>query len=76
MKKSIFNYNEFLEPICKLLTNHKHCKYIGCTQDFIDRGYKYPNRSDFYYKCKICGYVFFNHKISKEDLEKLKRGEL
>lgn len=72
-KKNIFDYNRLLKPICELLTNHKHCKLISWTDDFYRRNYKYPNRSDFYYKCKICGYVFFNHNVSKENLEKIKQ---
>lgn len=73
--KNVFGYNQWLEPICKKVTGHKHCKLVGCTRKFIDSGYKYPNRNDFYYKCKICGYVFFNHKVSKEDIEKIKEWE-
>lgn len=72
-KKDIFDYNSFLKPICELLTNHRHKEIIFFSDDFRRRGYKYPNRSDFYYKCKICGYVFFNNKINKEDLEKIKQ---
>ena len=71
-RKNIFNYNRFLKPICGILTHHKHCTFIGCDNSFITNGYKYPNRYDFYYKCNICGYIFFTHNISKEDLEKLK----
>ena len=70
--KDIFNYNRLLKPICERLTNHKHCRLIAWTDDFAKRDFKYPNRSDFYYKCKICGWTFFNHKVSKEDLEYIK----
>lgn len=69
---NIFKH-KWYKPICEKITNHKYCKLISYTKDFEDRGFKYPNRSDFYYKCKICGYVFFNHHISKEDLEKIKK---
>ena len=70
--KDIFNYNRLLKPICERLTHHKHRELISWTDDFVKRGFKYPNRSDFYYKCKICGWTFFNHKVSKEDLEYIK----
>ena len=73
--KDIFNYNRLLKPICEKLTHHKHRKLISWTDDFVKRGFKYPNRSDFYYKCKICGWTFFNHKVSKEDLEYIKKWE-
>jgi len=73
MSKDIFDYNTFLEPICKVLTNHRYNKLVGWTDKFSKNGYKYPNRNDFYYKCKICGYVFFNHKVSKEDIEFIKK---
>ena len=72
MSKDIFSYNRILKPICEKLTNHKHKKLIAWTEDFEKRNFKYPNRSDFHYKCKICGYVFFNHKVSKEDIEYIK----
>ena len=71
-KKELFQTRWWLKPICGLITNHKHRKLIGWGQSFSDGGYKYPNRHDFYYKCKICGYVFFNHKPTKEDLEFIK----
>ena len=66
--KDIFNYNRVLKPICEKLTDHKHRRLIGWKN-----GYKYANRHDFYYKCKICGYVFFNHKPTKKDLEFIKK---
>ncbi len=72
--KDVFKTRTWLVPICKLLTKHKHRELIGCSEDFIERGYKYPNHSDFYYKCKICGWVFFNHNVSEKDLEKIKNG--
>lgn len=74
-KQNLFRYSAILEPICEKITNHKFCKLIGWTHDFVDRNFKYPNRSDFYYKCKICGYVFFNHQVTKQDLEKIKNWE-
>ena len=70
--KDIFSYNSFLKPICELITNHKHRRLISWDASFSDGGYKYANRHDFYYKCKICGYVFFNHSPRKEDLEYIK----
>lgn len=73
MSKNIFSYNRFLKPICGLLTNHRHKKLISWTSSFSTGGYKYMNRNDFYYKCKICGYVFFNHHVSDKDLEYIKR---
>ena len=73
--RNVFSEIRFLVPICEKLTGHKHRRFIGCTKKFIDSGYKYPNRNDFYYKCKICGCVFFTHKISKEDIEKIKQWE-
>lgn len=68
----LFHVRWWLKPICEKLTNHKHNKLVMWDSDFEERDYKYPNRSAFYYKCNICGYVFFNHHISKEDLEKIK----
>jgi len=66
------NIHCWLIPICEKLTHHKHCRFVGCDEDFIKGGYKYQNRHDFFYKCKICGDVFFTHKIRQDDLEKLK----
>ena len=71
-EKSEFDYNRFLKPICEVLTDHKHRKLIAWDEPFSDGGCKYPNRHDFYYKCKVCGYVFFNHKPRKEDLKFIK----
>lgn len=71
-KKDIFDYNALLKPFCKFFTNHKHRRLISWDSSFSEGGYKYANRHDFYYKCKICGYVFFNHHVSKEDLEYIK----
>ena len=71
--KDIFNYNRVLKPICEKLTDHKHRRLIGWDESFSKNGYKYANRHDFYYKCKICGYVFFNHKPTKKDLEFIKK---
>ena len=73
MGKDTFKTRWWIKPICERITKHRHRELISCTEDFVKRGYKYPNRSDFYYKCKICGYVFFNHKVSKEDIEKIKK---
>ena len=73
MSKNIFKYNHLLKPICQLITNHKHKKLIGWDSGFSKNDYKYPNRHDFYYKCKICGYVFFNNKKPNEkDMEFIK----
>ena len=69
----LFHVRWWLKPICEKLTNHKHNKLVMWDSDFEERGCKYPNRSNFYYKCNICGYLFFNHHISKEDLEKIKK---
>ena len=71
-KKNPWDYNRFLKPICECLTNHKYHKLFAWTEGFSKGGYKYPNRHDFYYKCKICGYVFFNHHVNKKDLEFIK----
>lgn len=71
----VFNYNHILKPICEKLTHHKHRRLIGWCKEFEDNGYKYPNRYDFWYKCNICGFCFFNHKIIKEDLEKIKEAK-
>ena len=71
--KDIFDYNRLLKPICERLTHHKYRKLTGWDESFSKNNYKYPNRHDFYYKCKICGYVFFNHKPTKEDLEYIKK---
>lgn len=75
MSRDIFNYHRCLKPICQLLTKHRHRKLIGCSDDFIERKYSSPEDSEFYYKCKICGWVFFNNKINNKDLEKLKSWE-
>lgn len=72
MSKDIFSHNPILKPICEKLTNHSYRRIISCTNDFVERNFKYPNRSDFYYKCKICGYVYFNHSPRKEEIEFLK----
>ena len=71
-KEEIFSYNKFLKPICSLITKHNHRRLIGWDEGFEQGGYKYANRHDFYYKCKICGYVYFNHKPTKEELEFIK----
>lgn len=73
MNKDIFNYNKLLKPICELITNHKHRRVIGWDKSYSDNNYKYANRHDFYYKCKCCGYVFFNHKPTKEEIEYIKK---
>lgn len=66
-------HERWYAPICKKLTNHKYNKLVLWSEDFVKRGFKYPNRSEFYYKCKICGYLFWNNHISKDDLEKIKK---
>lgn len=68
----LFHTRWWLKPICGKLTNHKYNKFVMWSEDFYKRGFKYPNRSDFHYKCKICGHLFFNHHLSKENLEKIK----
>lgn len=73
MKKNIFDYNRVLKPICEFFLHHKYNRLIGWSADFNKRNFKYPNRSDFYYKCKVCGYVFFNHSPSDEDIEFIKK---
>jgi hypothetical protein len=74
-KKDDFSYNRFLKPICEAFTDHKNCRLIAWDSSFGEGGYKYANRHDFYYKCNICGYVFFNHRVSPEDLEYIKKFE-
>lgn len=71
--KDIFKYNKLLKPICEKLTDHKHRELVGWDESFGTKdNYKYANRHDFYYKCKICGYLYFNHKPSLKDLEYIK----
>lgn len=72
-KKTEWDYNSFLKPICGLLTNHRHKRLIAWSAPFSENGYRYANRYDFYYKCKICGWVYFNHSLSKEDLQYIKK---
>ena len=72
-KKNPWDYNRFLKPICEVFTNHRHKKLFTWDESFSTGGYKYANRHDFYYKCNICGYVFFNNHISPEDLEYIKK---
>ena len=72
-RSSLWNYNHFLKPICGLFTDHRHRKLIGWSAPFSENGYKYANRYDFYYKCKFCGWTYFNHSPSKEDLEYIKK---
>lgn len=73
MSRSIFGYNRLLKPICERITNHKYKRLISWQESFSKKGYKNPNRYDFYYKCKVCGYVYFNHSVSEEDLEYIKK---
>lgn len=73
MSKNIFGYNHLLKPICEKLTNHRYRKLTGWEQSFSNGDYKYANRHDFYYKCRICGYFFFNHKPTKKELEYIKK---
>ena len=73
--KNPWGYNVFLKPICELITNHRHCRLMAWDESFGKGGYKYANRHDFYYKCKICGYVFFNHKVREKDLQYIKKFE-
>lgn len=70
--KNPWDYNSFLKPICGAFTDHRHHKLLAWDASFSDGGYKYANRHDFYYKCKLCGYVFFNNHVSDEDLEYIK----
>lgn len=70
--KDIFNYNRLLKPICDKLTGHSHRRLIGWDDSFSKCGYKHHERHDFYYKCKICGYTYFNNRPKKEDLEYIK----
>jgi hypothetical protein len=72
MSKNIFSYNRFISPICKKLTHHKHRRLISWDKSFSNNNYRHPNKHDFYYKCKICGYVFFNNKPSVEELNYIK----
>ena len=72
MSKDIFSYNRFISSVCKKLTKHKHRKLILWDESFSRNNYRHPNKHDFYYKCKICGYVFFNNKPSVEELEYIK----
>ena len=74
-RENVWKYNRFLKPICEAFTDHKHCKLIAWDSSFGEGGYRYANRHDFYYKCKICGWTFFNHHVSPEDLEYIKRFE-
>lgn len=73
--KDVFKYHKCLKPICQLITKHKYRKLIGWGENFEENGYVHPEEHDFYYKCKICGWVFFNHNISDKDLEKIKNGK-
>lgn len=69
MKKedsNIFKYNKVLKPICGLFTKHNRRRILGWS-DNID--YNNLSKSDYYYKCKVCGYVYFNNNPSKEDIE-------
>jgi hypothetical protein len=70
--KDIFRYNRLLKPICEKITDHKHRKLVGWDASFSNGGYKYANRHDFYFKCKVCGYVYFNNTPRKEELEYIK----
>ena len=70
-----FEYNRFLEPICRIITHHRPHRLIAWDESFRKGGCKYPNRHDLYYKCKICGYVFFNHHVSEKDLQYIKEFE-
>ena len=72
MSKDLFHYSSFFKPICEHFTNHKYNKLILWQKSFGDFGYKNPNKHDFYYKCIICGYVFFHNHPSKEDIEYIK----
>ena len=72
MSKNIFSYNRLLKPICEKITNHSHKRLIGWDESFSRNGYKYANRHEFYYKCKICGYIFFNHMATEKDLKFIK----
>ena len=74
MSKDPFkHYISWLAPICEKTTHHRFRKFIGCDNSYIRGNYKYANRHDFYYKCKICGYFFFNNRPSVEELEYIKK---
>ena len=72
MKRKLFSYNKLIKPICEKITHHRNRKIISWDNSFSENNYKYPNRHNFYYKCKICGYVFFNNKPSIEEIEYIK----
>lgn len=71
-KRDIFSYNRVIKPICGLLTNHRYRKLIGWDDSFSKDGYKNVHNHDFYYKCKICGWTYFNHTPRLEELEFIK----
>lgn len=72
-KQDVFNTISWLVPICEKITHHRFKKFVGCDNSYIRGNYKYANRHDFYYKCRICGEVYFNHKINEKDLAELKK---
>lgn len=74
--KDIFSYNKCLAGICVMLSNHKHRKLIGWDESFETNNFKRPDQYDFYYKCKICGYVFFNHKPTLQELNFIKNNSV
>ena len=75
MKKNIFEYNRVLKPICGVLTKHNCRKVIGWNENFLNKYYETIDEADVYYKCKICGYVYFNHTPTKKELEFIKKNE-
>ena len=73
MSRDIFSHNRLLKPICERITNHKYRRLISWTKSFSKNGYKYANRNDFYFKCKVCGYVYFNHRPTAKEIEFIKK---
>lgn len=45
------------EKICEFITKHKFRKMYAFNE----------TKTEFYYKCKICGYRFWNNKGSELD---------
>lgn len=71
-KYELFEYKRLLKPFCQFFTHHRNRRLVLWSENFEKNGFKNPSQYDFYYTCKICGYVFFNNRISKEDIEYIK----